>query len=365
MTGETNQRDIIDLSAIFRKIYRKKLRIAITALITGIIASILIVQVPRYYSSEVALAPEMGGTGLATDAIGSIATSFGFDLGMQQTSDAIYPMLYPDLFESTDFVVKLFDIEVETIDGSVKTNYYDYLANYQESAPWQPAIRWIKNLLKQKAKTRNSKGGGGDNGIDPFMLTERQSQLVESVKSNIKCTIDKKTDVIKITVKDQDPLISATLVESVRQRLQKFITEYRTSKARSDYEYYEKLTQEALEEYNKAIAVYSEYSDNHRNAILQAYISERDNLENDMQVKFNAYNALNTQLQAAKAKIQESTPAFTILQSASVPIKAAGPKRMIFVLGMMLLAAFVASAFYVRKEIFTPFNDKEPEESHK
>lgn len=134
------------------------------------------------------------------------------------------------------------------------------------------------------------------------MLTERQSQLVESVKSNIKCTIDKKTDVIKITVKDQDPLISATLVESVRQRLQKFITEYRTSKARSDYEYYEKLTQEALEEYNKAIAVYSEYSDNHRNAILQAYISERDNLENDMQVKFNAYNALNTQLQAAKAK---------------------------------------------------------------
>ncbi len=358
MTEETNKRDIIDLSAIFRKLYKKKLQIGISAIITGIVASILIVQVPRYYVSEVSLAPEMSGTGLATDAIGSIASSFGFDIGSQQTSDAIYPMLYPDLFGSNDFIVTLFDIEVETIDGKVKTNYYDYLANYQESAPWQPAIRWVKRLFKQKPKTRNVSGKGGDDGIDPFMLTERQSMLVESAKSNIKCTIDKKTDVIKITATDQDPLVSATLVDSVRQKLQTFITEYRTSKARADYEYYKKLAQEAQMEFDTATRLYAEYTDKHRNAILQAYISERDNLENDMQVKFNTYNALNTQLQAAKAKIQESTPAFTILQSASVPIKAAGPKRMIFVLGMMLLAAFVASAIYIRKEIFIPFSEK-------
>ena len=51
---------------------------------------------------------------------------------------------------------------------------------------------------------------------------------------------------------------------------------------------------------------------------------------------------LNNQLQAAKAKIQERTPAFTMLQNASVPTKPEGPKRMIFVLVMTFLA-FVVS----------------------
>ena len=50
-------------------------------------------------------------------------------------------------------------------------------------------------------------------------------------------------------------------------------------------------------------------------------------LENDMQLQYNNYNALNAQVIAAKAKVQEVTPAFTPLQSATVPLGPAGPKR--------------------------------------
>lgn len=350
MTNEQNRHDLIDLSRIVKKLLQKKRNILLYTIGVGILSAIIIVQVPRYYKSEVMLAPEVSGS--TNGALASIASSFGVNIGEQETSDAIYPMLYPDLFESNDFIVKLFNIQVEAIDGSVKTNYYDYLAKHQKSAPWQPAIRWFKRLFKQKAPSRPGTTGKSGNDIDPFMLTETQTALVSSVKSNIQCSIDKKTEVITISVKDQDPLICATLADSVRQRLQEFITEYRTSKTRCDYEYYKKLTENALTDYEKASEIYSRYCDNHRDIILQAYISERDNLENDMQVKFNTYNALNTQLQAAKAKIQESTPAFTTLQSASVPIKAAGPKRMIFVIGMMFMAFIIISAIYIRKDIF-------------
>ena len=63
-----------------------------------------------------------------------------------------------------------------------------------------------------------------------------------------------------------------------------------------------------------------------------------EDIENDMQLKFNAYSTINNQLEAAKAKVQERTPAFTILKGAAVPIKPAGPKRMLFVLFMLILA---------------------------
>lgn len=75
-------------------------------------------------------------------------------------------------------------------------------------------------------------------------------------------------------------------------------------------------------------------------------------MENEMQLKFNTYSAMRTQLEAMKAKLQEKTPAFTTLQNASVPIKPAGPKRMIFVLGMCVMSMFVTAFWLIRKSIF-------------
>jgi uncharacterized protein involved in exopolysaccharide biosynthesis len=69
-----------------------------------------------------------------------------------------------------------------------------------------------------------------------------------------------------------------------------------------------------------------------------------------MQLKFNTYSALSTQLQQAKAKVQERTPAFTLLKGAEVPIKPAGPKRMIFVLAMTILA-FIVLTLYSTKDL--------------
>ena len=50
--------------------------------------------------------------------------------------------------------------------------------------------------------------------------------------------------------------------------------------------------------------------------------------------------------------IEEKTPAFTTLQNASVPIKPAGPKRAIFVLGMCFIAMIITAFWLVRKSLF-------------
>ena len=68
-----------------------------------------------------------------------------------------------------------------------------------------------------------------------------------------------------------------------------------------------------------------------------------------MQIKLNTYNAMIAQVQNAKAKVQEKTPAFTILQNAFVPVKPTGPKRMLFVLGMVFLTFFVTLFFILGK----------------
>ena len=60
-------------------------------------------------------------------------------------------------------------------------------------------------------------------------------------------------------------------------------------------------------------------------------------------------------IDAAKAKVQERTPVFTVVQGAAVPIKASNPKRMLFVLGMLILAFFGTSFYLVRKDLHFSF----------
>ena len=134
------------------------------------------------------------------------------------------------------------------------------------------------------------------------------------------------------------------------KKLQEFIINYRTNKAKIDYEYYKKLCAEAKTKYERARQLYASYSDANMDMMLESYKSRTEDLENDMQLKYNIYTAMNTQMQMAQAKLQEATPAFSMIQSATVPYKPAGPKRVIISVAMMILAFFVLSGYVLVKE---------------
>lgn len=342
---ENNNIEIIDLRNIAKKIIANKKLFYKTLPIAFVVSSALILCVPRYYTSSIKLAPEIGGTGMG-GTLGSIASSFGFDLSEMQTDDAISPLLYPDLMEDNGFVVGLFDIKVKDSEGEINTTYFDYLKKHQKSAWWNKAMGWFKSLFKEKDKTGKAKSE-----TDPYLLSKPQNDIAEAIRSNIGISIDKKTGVITISTTAQDPLICKTLADSVKSHLQVFITQYRTNKARIDLDYYEKLANEAKQEYEKARKQYGIYSDANTNVTLESFRTKLNDLENDMQLKYNTYSTLITQYQAAKAKVQERTPAFTIVKGAAMPVKPAGPKRMFFVIGMCFLTFFGTAFFLVRKDL--------------
>ena len=346
---EKKEKDIIDLGLITKTLYEKRKTFFIMWPIVALLSILWIIPQPRYYDCSVSLAPEANGEDIG-GGIASMASSFGINIG-GNGGDAIYPLLYPDLMGSNKFIVSLFNIKVKTDDNTIDTDYYTYLTKHQKknwlTEPFKKAKNAIVDLFSEKTINTPSTV----KNINDFRLSERDYNLVEKVKKNITCDVDKKTDVVTITVRDQDRLVSAILADSVKQRLQNFIIEYRTSKARLDLNHYEELVSQAKKEYDASMAKYSQYCDANQDIILQTSISERDKLEGEMQLKYNTYNALCTQLEATKAKLQERTPAFTTLKTATVPLRPAGPKRMIFVAGMLILGTIVTSLWLVRNII--------------
>ena len=70
---------------------------------------------------------------------------------------------------------------------------------------------------------------------------------------------------------------------------------------------------------------------------MQSYVLKGDELENEMQLKYTIYQQVVEQLQLAKAKVQERTPAFTIVQEASVPVKHSSTPKIVTLIVWMIL----------------------------
>ena len=112
---EENKKElkVIDIIDITKKLWAKKKLFVKTLPIAFVISYIFILGFPRYYNTNIKLAPELGGTSM-TSTLGSLASSFGFDLDNLQSNDAITPLLYPDLMEDNGFVTSSIIVQSPT-----------------------------------------------------------------------------------------------------------------------------------------------------------------------------------------------------------------------------------------------------------
>ncbi len=92
------------------------------------------------------------------------------------------------------------------------------------SAPFKGL--WVGPCLYSRINRRRRK-----EKIDPFHLTLDEAKVADALSKRVLVTIDKKTGVTTLEVTMQDPLISASLTDTVMHCLQNYITNYRTNKA--------------------------------------------------------------------------------------------------------------------------------------
>ena len=351
---EDKEKKQIDFKDIWQALLKHK-RLFIKVLVTTfVVACFLTLSVPNYYSATVALAPELSsGRSSTNNSLSSLASSFGVSLGASSTIDAINPTLYPDMMNSVEFKTSLFPIKVHEMDSNEEMTYYDYLLDHQRY-PWWSYVLGLKNVVIGAVRNLfvNTDSNEENNSVvNPFMLTKEQTDVIKyGINRKISCDVDAKNMVISISVTDQDPLVAAVMADSVKQRLQDAITSYRTSKARVDLEYNKKLHEETKERYDDARQKYAAYADANQNMILQRDRNKLIELENEMQLRYQAYSTVAAQLQAAEAKVQQETPAFTTLQNATVPVEKAGPHRARNVFLLCFLAILCACAYALHKE---------------
>lgn len=336
---ETEEQEI-DLMEYARKLWLARKVLFKAAGIAAVLGVIIALTTPRQYTVNVTLAPESGKSG---GSLSSIASMFGVGgMSMGNDADALNVMLYPNILESTPFILDLMDTPVKTIDEELPdTTLSVYLTEYTSnslianviSLPFRALGGLISLFVTEEEEQL-------PDTINPFQLTREQANIVKDIKRLVVANVDKKTGITNISVTMQDPMVAAIMTDTVVYKLKEHITKYRVSKAEEDYRYWEKLYHQHREEYYEAQKNYAEYTDANKNVILQSVSIEQERLQNEMSLAFQTYSNVANQLQMAKAKVQEAKPVFALVEPATVPLKPSGRGRgMTVILTVFLIVA--------------------------
>ena len=90
--------------------------------------------------------------------------------------------------------------------------------------------------------------------------------------------------------------------------------------------------------------------DANQNLSSRSVQTQQTRLQNEMNFSFNLYNQTAQQLQLARAKVQESTPVYAVVQPATVPLRPSKPSKIILLAGCIFLGGVVSSGWIFVRE---------------
>ena len=330
----------IDLMDVLRKIISIRKTLYKAAGVGVIIGIIVYLSIPKQYTVNVTLSPEMGGSKSGNGLVGIAASFLGSGVSSGDSSDALNASLSSEIVSSTPFLLELLSIDIPAPDGNGNMVLDTYLDD--QSSPWWNYVIGFPNMLVGGVKSLFSEGtldtleNVGRRGT--LELSQEQNTKVNVLRNSVKASIDTKTAITNVSVSLQSPKVAAVVADSVVHKLQEYITDYRTSKVKDDCAYLEKLFKERQREYYTAQKKYANYVDTHDNLVLQSVRTEQERLQNDMSLAYQIYSQVANKLQVARAKVQEEKPVFAVVEPAIVPLNPSGMKLMIYVIVFVLFS---------------------------
>lgn len=353
MENKSRMQELIDDVKVLRKLLNllwAKRKLFLKYMFVGAVLSLIIsFSIPKTYSSSIMLAPEPQGNELAM-GFSQMASLAGLSAGNME-GDAYTIDLYPKIVSSVDFGLALGNIKVKSSKLGIETTYSDYLLKYNRFPWWKYPVIWMKTLMsKRKSDSLENSGSRAWNG--PRLITKKDYAVCGRIKENVRFSVEQMVGIISVKVSDFDPEIAAIVADSVVVRLNDFILNYRTSKARKQYEYAVALCDSLHKDYLDVQESFVKYALTHNSICSPVQKAELEFLEKEVALAYQSYSNAVSQKQFAQAKVLESTPVYTVIESSYVPLFADSPNKVFLLVVFVMLSCVVAIFKILYLEIF-------------
>ena len=309
---------------IVRTLWQERYKVFLIMVIFAGMGTLGALLIESEFRSEARIMPEMNNE--SGDVLKRLAVSM----------EAIRPDLYPKILQSTPFILYLIDQSVITTDGKFQ-NLAQFLLS--DDNPWFWNQLGLGKTNKSLPLPINKIGG-------IVCLSNSQQELVEDISERVNVEFDTHSGIITISAKMPDANVAAAVAQLTLTYLTKYVTDYRTEKARHDLRFYRQQLDKAAKRYRKAQFNVFQYNDHHKNVVMLATTIDRHNMEAELTIAQVLYSELSRQFEQAKLNVQIRTPIFKVLEPPRVSFNQTSSKQVIVVilftvLGLVLGIGYV------------------------
>lgn len=349
---QDNEIDLMELSKIFWIKRYFILKITSTCIVIGLI--IAFTSKVEYEASCKLMPESQEGMKGSLGGLGSLAGLAGIDLGMIGTSGSLSPELYPEIVKSISFQLDLINtpIRFENLDTLISS--YSFFTELDSPSLFGVIMEYTIGLPGKLKKLFNSNERklitASQDGL--VHITKDDSDLLKQYQDRIHISIDDKTGIISVMAEMPDAYAAADVAGLVVKKLTEKVADYKLEKALSNLDFIKDRYLEVEKEYEAKQGALAHFTDRNKNITSSIVQAEYLRLQNEMNITFEVYKGLATQLEQAKIKVKEETPVFTVLEPVKVPVEKSKPKRLIILIGLSFLGFILSLSYILVKHLF-------------
>ena len=212
-----------------------------------------------------------------------------------------------------------------------------------EKSPW-----WNLSFLSNTYNiSRNINTIATENS--QLRYSEEDTKLIETLRQRIFLSKIETTGALQLEVRMQHPIAAALLADTIRERFENYLNQYRHQKARL------KLADATEQEQKARLKWYvlqdslGRYEDTHNSVwSSQGHIIPQ-RLRNDVQLAYEEYTSSVQTKQLAETELYKTMPIFAIVSPSKVPLKPSNPKKLVIISYCFFISVFIP----IIKVIFT------------
>lgn len=321
----------IDIMAIILRLWEKKWFIIKVTCIFAVLGVYVAVTSPNIYTSSCTFVPQSskkssGGT------LSSLAALAGISLGDMSVSETLSPIMYPQILDNIDFKKELMYSKIKFNEYEEPIALIDYYTN-PEYAKFNLIDIIKKYTIRLPYIILNAIKGEQEvpivRNVDSMKrYSNEEFRCAKFLNQCVQMTLEEKKGYITITVNMVDPLAAAQLCQITFDLLQKYVTEFKVSKAQNKLNFIQGRYDETRIQYEEKQRDLAQFMDANKVISTAQARAEQDRLMAEYNMATAIYTEMAKQRLQADIQVKEDTPILTAVKPVVVPLERSKPQRL-------------------------------------
>ncbi|MBV6644169.1 MAG: hypothetical protein KI790_01895 [Cyclobacteriaceae bacterium] len=267
------------------------------------------------------------------------------------SSGVLSPEIYPELVNSALFLDKLMDTPIYFEKKDTTVTSFKYFKEIDRPSLFGVIAGYTIGLPGKIRGLFSSSDELALNDYDLVRFSKKDWGIIENYKDRLSVSVDSKTGIISISVEMPDPVAAAKVTDLLLKELTQSVIDYKIEKSQINLKFIQERFEEAKLVYESKQSQLARFIDRNRNISNSIIQIEYERLQNELNIAFEVYKGLATQLEQAKIKVKEETPVFTVLEPVRVPEDKVRPRRAIILILWLFFGILVGSLFSTLKNL--------------